>query len=167
MRYRRTYIAGATWFFTVVVAGRQPIFRNPAAVDLLRKAFRHVRMSRPFEIDAICVLPDHLHCLWTLPLDDTDYSTRWRLIKTRFTKTRAFMNARSVWQKRYREHVIRDDDDLRNHVDYIHYNPVKHGLVERPADWKYSSFSKWLDRGHYTPDWGSTPVGFGDDVGNE
>ena len=167
MRYRRSYIAGATYFFTVVVAGRKPIFRDPGAVDVLRKAFRHVRNKYPFEIDAICVLPDHLHCLWTLPEDDVDYSMRWRLIKTRFTKTNESMIASPVWQKRFWEHLIRDDKDLSNHVDYIHYNPVKHGLVERPADWRYSSFGKWVEHGHYTPDWGSAPIEFGDDVGSE
>ena len=167
MRYRRTYIAGATYFFTLVVAGRRPMFRDPVAVDVLRKAFRHVRSKHPFEMDAVCVLPDHLHCLWTLPEEDVDYSTRWRLIKTRFTKTNRPKAATPVWQKRFWEHIIRDDEDLRAHVDYIHFNPVKHGLVERPFDWKYSSFRNWVDRGHYTPDWGSAPIEFGDEVGSE
>ena len=167
MRYRRTRIAGAMYFFTVVCAGRRPVFATRAAVDTLREAFLCVRARRPFQIDAICVLPDHLHCLWTLPDGDSDYSTRWRLIKTRFTKGHSAICAPPIWQKRYWEHLIRDEPDFRRHVDYIHYNPVKHGLVERPLDWKYSSFRKWVEYGHYPADWGASPVAFDDGTGSE
>ena len=167
MRYRRTYVTGATYFFTVVTARRKPIFASGDAVDLLRRAFRHVRANHPFQIDAICILPDHIHCVWTLPEGDSDHSTRWRLIKARFTRTCGENVARPVWQKRYWEHLIRDEEDFRRHVDYIHYNPVKHGLADRPIDWKYSSFDKWIERGDYPPDWGTDPVDFDEAVGSE
>jgi len=167
VRYRRTYITGGTYFFTVVSARRKPIFASTDVVDILRRAFRHVRANHPFQIDAICILPDHLHCLWTLPDNDSDHSTRWRLIKTRFTRACGENVARPVWQKRYWEHLIRDEDDFRRHVDYIHYNPVKHGLADRPIDWTYSSFDKWIERGHYPPDWGTDPVDFDDAVGSK
>jgi len=105
--------------------------------------------------------------VWTLPEGDSDHSTRWRLIKARFTRTCGENVARPVWQKRYWEHLIRDEEDFRRHVDYIHYNPVKHGLADRPIDWKYSSFDKWIERGDYPPDWGTDPVDFDEAVGSE
>ena len=172
MRYRRTTTPGSTLFFTVVTEARRPIFTNAEAVDLLRNAFRTVRHSRPFQIDAIVIMPDHLHCIWTLPLDDADFSTRWRLIKTAFTKhcdpalkiapnpARLAKCEQAVWQHRYWEHQIRDDNDYARHVDYIHYNPVKHGLAQSPGDWPYSSFSRFVEAGLYPPDWGQNTMNF-------
>mgnify|MGYP001256858398 FL=1 len=162
--YRRAYVAGATYFFTVVTRNRRPIFTDAERVDVLRQAIRQVMASRPFSIEAMVVLPDHLHSLWRLPEGDADFSARWREIKKATSRHIApATNARRerpVWQRRFWEHLIRDADDWRRHVDYIHYNPVKHGLCSRPGDWPWSSFGKALAQGWYAADWGECePVG--------
>jgi len=123
-------------------------------------------------VPAMVVLPDHLHCVWTLPRGDADYPTRWRLIKTWVTQRSGLEDfrrpKRTVWQARYWEHVIRDETDYRQHVDYIHYNPVKHGYVHKPGDWPYSSFRRCVKAGLYSEEWGRTePVldsGVGQDI---
>ena len=122
---------------------------------LLRDAVRVVRQKRPFAIDAIVILPDHVHCIWTLPEDDADFMTRWRLIKTWFSK---HSDLKPIWQQRYWEHVLRDERDFANHVDYIHYNPVKHGLVGKVIDWPYSSFHPYVRQGWCAADWGGNGV---------
>ena len=172
MRYRRTFTPGGTFFFTVVTEARRPIFAHSEAIDRLRNAFRSVRPARPFQMDAIVIMPDHLHCIWTLPPDDADFATRWRLVKTAFTKqcapalrispnpARIAKHEQAIWQHRYWEHLIRDDNDYARHVDYIHYNPVKHGLAQSPIDWPYSSFSRYVEAGFYPPDWGQNPLTF-------
>ena len=166
MQYRRAFTPGGCFFFTLVTQGRKPIFANAEAVEVLRNAFRSVRQSRPFEIDAMVVMPDHLHCIWTLPPGDADFSTRWRLIKTWFTKhcdpvlrpapsiIRKSKHEQAIWQHRYWEHQLRDENDFARHVDYIHYNPVKHGLTVSPINWPYSSFRRYVETGIYPPDWG-------------
>ncbi len=171
MQYRRAIAPGGTFFFTVVTDRRRPILASAEAVDALREAFRSVRRSRPFEIDAIVVMPDHLHCIWTLPPGDVDFSTRWRLVKTGFTKhcpdilrrapdtARLTRGEQAVWQHRYWEHQIRDEADFARHVDYIHYNPVRHGLARAVLDWPYSSFGRYVEAGVYASDWGGGPVG--------
>ncbi len=156
MRYRRSRVPGGCYFFTVVTHRRRPLFRNSEAVALLRGAFRHVMARRPFAIDAMVVLPDHLHCLWTLPLGDGDHSSRWRMVKSHFSRHwRASGDTQPCWQQRYWEHLIRDDRDFRLHADYIHYNPVKHGYVTRPWDWPGSSFRRAVANGEYPADWGA------------
>jgi putative transposase len=132
-------------------------------IDKLRTAFRETRQHHPFTIDAIVVLPDHLHTIWTLPEGDADFSTRWRLIKSAFSRnldtpemisqSRAAKGERGIWQRRYWEHTIRDDNDLARHVDYIHINPVKHRLVARVRDWPHSSFHRMVRLGTYPEDW--------------
>ena len=166
MHYRRAIAPGGTFFFTLVTDRRRPILASDEAMDGLRNAFRSVRQSRPFEIDAIVVLPDHLHCIWTLPAGDTDSSTRWRLIKTRFTKdcpaslrhtpdtARLRKGDQAIWQHRYWQHQICDETDFVRHVEYIHYNPVKHGLVKSPMEWPHSSFGRYVKAGVYPLDWG-------------
>jgi len=166
MRYRRAFLPGGSFFFTLVMEGRRPVFVSAEAVDVLRGAFRSVRSARPFELDAMVVLPDHLHCIWTLPPGDADFATRWRLVKTWFTKhcdpalrlapnrARAARNEQALWQHRYWEHVLRDETDFARHVEYIHFNPVKHGLVSSAMDWPYSSFRQYVEAGVYPPDWG-------------
>lgn len=167
MQYRRAFIPGGSWFFTVVTDQRRPILTSPAAVDTLREAFRTVRNKRPFRIDAIVVLPDHLHCIWTLPPGDADFATRWRLIKTWFTtrcdptlrvtpnQARTRKNEQALWQYRYWEHLLRDETDFARHVEYIHYNPVKHGYATIPLEWPFSSFRRDVRAGIYPADWGS------------
>ena len=129
-------------------------------MEMLRAAFRKVKAARPFEIDAMVVLPDHLHCIWRLPEGDGDFSSRWREIKKAASREidpgADSRHERSVWQRRFWEHAIRDDADWRHHVDYIHYNPVKHGLVKRPGEWPWNSFGRAVARGWYEPSWGAS-----------
>ncbi|HWL07523.1 MAG TPA: transposase [Planctomicrobium sp.] len=166
--YRRWYLEGGTYFFTVVTQDRQPLFADPYARMLLRQSVRSVLQSHPFKIIAIVLLPDHLHTIWSLPRGDHDFSTRWQRIKTSFSfqwlrcggmetdvsAARKKRGARGVWQRRFWEHLIRDERDLESHFDYIHFNPVKHGLVQNPWDWEWSSFRKYLRLGHYPAEWG-------------
>lgn len=157
-QYRRVFIPGGVYFFTVVTRDRAPLFATPERVERLRAAFRKVMTVRPFRIDAMVVLPDHLHCIWRLPEADADYSSRWREIKKSasreiYARTN-HRNERPVWQRRFWEHAIRDEADWRNHIDYIHYNPVRHGLVARPRDWPWSSFGRAVAMGWYEEDWG-------------
>ena len=141
----------------MVTANRKPLFAEDENVQLLKAAFRYVQSCKPFKIEAICVLPDHLHCIWTMQ-DDCNYSMRWQMIKTHFS--RRYRNQRpefkqsKIWQPRYWEHVVRDQDDFDKHVDYVHYNPVKHGLVKSVKDWRYSSFGKFYEQGFYEEGWG-------------
>ncbi len=165
--YRRLEAPGATVFFTVVTHWRRPILTSTAALGMLREAFSTVRGRHRFEIDAMVVLPDHVHSLWTLPAADDDFSQRWSLIKRGFTRrflaaggleaarsrSRNVRGERGIWQRRFWDHVIRDDDDYGRHMDYIHYNPVKHGLVCCPHAWAHSSFHKWVRQGVYAADW--------------
>lgn len=178
MRYRRSFVEGGSFFFTLVTEKRRPLFSTVEAVDVLRDAFYSVRSWHPFVMDAMVVLPDHLHCIWTLPPGDADFSTRWRLIKTWFTKhcdqaLRAAPNGiqtkrgeQAIWQHRYWEHMLRDERDFERHVEYIHYNPVKHGYVASPFDWAYSSFKHYVDDGIYDSGWGRGKLSF-EGVGDE
>ncbi len=141
MYYRRANVPGATYFFTVNLADRKS-FILVENIDLLKESIRHVKAAHPFEIDAMVVLPDHLPAIWTLPRDDAEFATRWTLIKAGFSRqipkteriseSRKSKGERGIWQRRYWEHLIRDDEDFARHVDYIHYNPVKHGYVDAP-----------------------------------
>ena len=156
--YKRAFQPGGCYFFTVVTHERRPWLTEETAIERLRKAFRRVMESRPFVMDAVVVLPDHLHCIWQLPEGDNDFPERWRQIK-RFVSfgLRSPPNARkekALWQRRYWEHLLRDEEDWRHHMDYIHYNPVKHGYSIRPADWPYSSFKQATERGWYEASWG-------------
>ncbi len=166
-RYRRAPLAGATYFFTVVAYRRQSILCEPAIRGALREAIESVRARRPFAIDAWVLLPDHLHCIWTLPQDDADFSGRWLQIKRQvslrcrdgyrharlLTASREKHRESTVWQRRFWEHQIRDDADFARHVDYIHYNPVKHGYVTAVADWPYSTFHRHIRDGRIDADW--------------
>lgn len=158
-RYQRAYEKGGTYFFTVVTAGRWPCFEADGHVRLLGAAMRRTRTTHSFETIAMVVMPDHLHCVWRLPPRDDDFSLRWELIKKRFTidlrKTSA-VAPKQIWQPRFWEHRIRDAADFARHVDYVHYNPVKHGYVDSPGDWSASTFSRFVRAGVYQPDWGAT-----------
>jgi putative transposase len=161
--YRRLRTPGATWFFTVNLLSRRDNDLLVRHIDLLRECVSAERARRPFQINAWVVLPEHSHWLWTLPEGDADYSTRWRRIKTDFSRslprsesrsaTRVRNGERAIWQRRFWEHQIRDEEDYARHVDYIHINPVKHGCVTRAADWPHSSFSNFVARGVYAMDW--------------
>ena len=161
--YIRAASPGSTYFFTVVVADRSSRLLVDH-IDTLRAAFRSERLQHPFNVDAIVVLPDHLHCLWTLPPDDADYANRWRRIKAAFSRalpkteprseSRLKHGERGIWQRRYWEHLIRDERDYAAHVDYIHFNPVKHGYAERIVDWPHSSFHRFVREERLSSDWG-------------
>ncbi len=179
MQYRRLKIEGSSYFFTLVTDKRKKLFADDENVALLRQAFRHVMKKRVFVIEAIVILPDHIHCIWTLPAGDADFSTRWRLIKTWFTKhcdeqyksapnkARIKKQQQAVWQHRYWEHGIKDEVDFEHHVNYIHYNPVKHGYVERAVDWQYSSIHKYIKRGIVSDGWGAGNISIPDGIGCE
>ena len=161
-RYVRANIKGSIFFFTVVLAQRPSdlLFKE---IGRLRRVYQAVRQRRPFETVAICVLPDHIHAVWELPEGDADFSTRWSLIKSGFSRgldaqqrstSKVIKREKGIWQRRYWEHAIRNDADLERHVDYIHFNPVKHGHVTRVSDWPHSSFHRYVERGLLAVDWG-------------
>ena len=169
--YRRVYVPGGTYFFTLVTYERNNLFADESRVEKLRQSLRGVKKKRPFVMVAAVVLPDHLHCIWRLPEGDADFSTRWQMIKTDFSrhvpgKTRKD-GAKTVWQPRFYDHLIRDEDDLRRHLDYIHYNPVKHGYVATPGEWPHSSFKRFVAIGWYPNDWGMIAPPDVDDMGHE
>lgn len=149
VQYRRNWLPGGTYFFTVTLTDRSSTLLVDR-VDVLRDATRKTRNAMPFEMVAAVVMPNHLHALWTLPEGDADYATRWRLLKTHFTKS---LGIATPWQRRYWEHTIRDERDLANHIDYIHINPVKHGHVARASDWPHSSIHRYIAEGSVSPDW--------------
>jgi putative transposase len=147
--YRRNHVAGGTYFFTVNLLERKKTLLVDH-IDELRHAIDKARNNKPFHIDGWVILPDHMHCIWTLPEGDDDYSGRWRSIKKEFSKSlpktehlskiKVKRNERGIWQHRFWEHTIRDDRDYQTHMDYLHFNPVKHGLVESAQEWEYSTF---------------------------
>jgi putative transposase len=169
--YRRAHIEGGVFFFTVTLADRSSnlLVRE---VGRLREVYAAVKRGHPFETIAICILPEHLHAVWSLPPDDANFSLRWNLIKRNFSIGLASSAQRSsskiarrekgIWQRRFWEHAIRNDADLERHVDYVHFNPVKHGHVARVCDWPHSSFGRYVARGILPADWGGNmrePIG--------
>jgi len=163
MKFRRHYQSGGCYFFTVVTQDRQPILARPENIKRLRNAFIHIKNKRPFTIEAIVVLPDHLHAIWRLLDGDADFSTRWRTIKHDFSialqdgvvsPSQQRKGEKGIWQRRFWEHAIRNETDWCRHIDYIHFNPVKHGYVTSPSTWPYSSFLRAVEKGWYPPDWG-------------
>ena len=232
-RYRRAR-SGRTFFFTVVTHGRRSILCEDRSRAVLREALRELRQARPFTIEAWVLLPDHIHCIWTLPESDSDYSMRWGWLKKEFTKrvrapvveggangsaevmvdaasrvgtthpatagnrggegrvtqmvgtahptihepgktvatgmpsaSRLRKREGTIWQRRFWEHMIRDEADFRVHCDYIHFNPVKHGLVTRPVDWPYSTFHRFVKEGLYPESWGASWIDFPQHLGDE
>lgn len=163
MRYRRARVMGGTYFFTVALAERNSGLLTEH-IEILRTTFSEVRRRHPFEIVAIVVLPEHLHAVWELPPGDMNYPLRWSLIKAGFSRripkgesvraSRVAKRERGLWQRRYWEHLVRDDLDLQSHVDYIHHNPVKHGYVQQAIDWPYSSIHRYVRMGWVDRSWG-------------
>jgi putative transposase len=161
--YRRNFVPGGSYFFIVNLADRRKRLLIEH-VDLLRTSFRYAQTRHPFEITATVVLPDHLHAIWTLPEGDADFALRWRLIKGAFSRglpgderisaSRAGKAERGIWQRRYWEHTLRDENDFERHFDYVHFNPVKHGHAGRVLDWPYSTFHRMVKLGVYPQDWG-------------
>ncbi len=173
--YRRSQKPGAIFFFTVTLEDRDSTLLH-TQVDLFRSAYRKVESQYPFNTIAICVLPEHLHAVCQLPEGDADFSIRWQLIKQAFSRgvpastspsaSKIRKREKGIWQRRFWEHEIRDDSDLQDHVDYIHFNPVKHGLVRAVSDWPHSSFHRYVKTGSLPIDWGGIvrdgPIGFGE-----
>jgi putative transposase len=161
--YIRSFVPGGTFFFTVAVRDRGSDLLVEE-VERLRSSYREVQRLHPFATVAICILPDHLHAVWELPPGDADFALRWQQIKRRFSSglrksakigaSHARKREKGIWQRRYWEHQIRDEEDLARHVDYVHFNPVKHGHAIRVEDWPYSSFHRWVERGHLPEQWG-------------
>ena len=167
--YRRWFVPGGTYFFTLVTYRRRHFLTDDIPRRCLREAIHTVRENYPFEIVAVVLLPDHLHAVWSLPPGDDRFPMRWRRIKEEFTKaylaaggvegpvseSRKERGERGIWQRRYWEHVVRDEDDLKRCVDYIHWNPKKHRYVTRVRDWEYSTFHRFVEQGEYELNWGS------------
>lgn len=171
---------GSTYFFTVVTYQRQPFLCSNDSRTALKEVMAEVRKSYPFKVKVWVLLPDHLHCIWELPEDDNDYSLRWGLVKKEFTKrmkgrlnivrpneSRLRHRESAIWQRRFWEHRIRDERDFKAHCDYIHYNPVKHGLVGAPKDWEYSTFHSYVRAGIYPEHWGGEVSAFPENMGGE
>ena len=159
-QYKRHYQQGGHYFFTLVTHDRKPLLTQPENVAHIKNAIQKVKQEHPFNLEAIVLLPDHLHCIWKLPKNDHDFSTRWRLIK-RYVSIEIDApinnrNEKQIWQRRFWEHCIRDEEDWQTHMDYIHYNPVKHGYVTAAKEWPHSSFNYWMQQGLYDDHWGST-----------
>lgn len=165
--YRRFKVSGGYYFFTVVTYQRLPILTGDSSRTLLHNAWQDTQIRFPFETIAICLLPDHLHCIWKLPENDANYSVRWKEIKRLFTKgylqeigpggvrneSRQKRGEAAIWQRRFWEHTLSDEIDLETHIDYIHYNPIKHGYVKKAADWPWSSFKRFVGKGIYDLEW--------------
>ena len=161
-RYRRVKIEGGLFFFTLALSDRSSglLVRH---IDRARRAYAFAHERHPFETVAICILPDHLHALWQLPDRDADYASRWSLFKSAFSRglpaapqrsaSKIAKREKGIWQRRYWEHAIRDENDLDRHIEYIHYNPVKHELVTRVLDWPHSSFHRYVEQGLLPADW--------------
>jgi REP-associated tyrosine transposase len=166
--YRRIKVKGGTYFFTVATHGRRPILTHDQVRGALREGIQEVRQSVPFSIDAWVLLPDHLHAIWMLPENDDNFASRWAVIKRIVSKRCAALDGiggsiidsqgkrgeNRVWQRRFWDHLIRDEKDLQSHLDYIHWNPVKHDYVKRVIDWPHSTFHRFVAKGIYPPDWG-------------
>jgi len=180
-QYRRNYVEGGSYFFTVVIYMRQPLL-DEMTIPILSKGLKECISTRTFTVEAMVILPDHIHCIWQLPPTDDDYSSRWKFIKAFFTReyTRRVGKAvakptismqkkseKAIWQRRFWEHTIRDERDYRFHCDYIHYNPVKHGLVKSPRDWPHSRFHEFVEKGLYPESWGGPVEDFPEGIGGE
>jgi len=166
--YRRWYVPGGTYFFTAITYCRRPMLCEPVARSSLHEAIAHVRKDWPFDLVAIVLMPNHFHCVWTLPSGDDRYSVRWKRIKEEFTRryieaggreirpslSRLKQGERGVWQRRFWEHTVDDEEDLQQCIDYVHWNPKKHGYVTNVVDWPWSTFHRYVTLGEYTPAWG-------------
>ncbi len=160
--YIRAFVPGGTFFFTVNLLERNRALLTDHMAEL-RTAFAFVSEQKPFVTRAYVILPDHLHCIWTLPTGDADFSSRWQAIKAYFARQipqgerlsarRLKKGEQGIWQRRFWEHMVRDENDFERHADYIHFNPVKHRHVNAVCEWPYSSFADYVKRGVYSVDW--------------
>lgn len=155
--YRRFRVKGGIYFITLVTHKRRTLFKDSVRLRQLKLSFNQIRLTYPFTLCGWVVLPDHMHFIMRLPNEDDDFSKRVRLIKSHFSKSQNTLSntrgEKDIWQRRFWEHLIRDNQDFYHHLNYIHYNPVKHDLVEASANWYHSSFHDWVNRGYYSNDW--------------
>ena len=170
--YRRSILEGGTFFFIVVTYNRRQILTAPVAREILHSAWINVQERFPFKTDAVCLLPEHIHCIWTLPEGDSNFSVRWKEIKRLFTrdylykvepgklrnKSHQKQGEATIWQRRFWEHTVRNQEDFTCHIEYIFFNPVKHGLVEYVSEWPWSSFHRFVRLGFYPNEWGGSEV---------
>ena len=175
--YRRADRTGGAYFFTVVTYNRRKFLTDDLARRCLRGAWQKIKEKKPFVLEGLCLLTDHLHCIWRLPENDNDFSTRWGGIKSLFSfyyfdqggsesersPSRQRSGEAAIWQRRFWEHLIKDQQDYSRHMDYIHYNPVKHGLVSKVVDWPWSTFHRYVKEGVYDENWGSQGLHWIDD----
>lgn len=173
-QYIRSYTNGATYFFTLVSYNRRRIFCEDDFLQAFKKSIKQVQQQYPFEIIAWVQLPDHLHCIWKMPENDANYSMRWSQIKRLTTqacpryhlpiddlsRSKVKRKERGIWQRRFYEHEIKDEADFIKYMDYLHYNPFKHGLVGKVSEWPYSSFHRYVKQGLYMEDWGNNSMDF-------
>lgn len=173
-QYIRSHTKGATYFFTLVSYNRRRIFCEDDFLQTFKKSIKQVQQQYPFEIIAWVQLPDHIHCIWRMPTNDANYSMRWSQIKCLTTqactqyhlpiddlsRSKVKRNERGIWQRRFYEHQIKDEVDFIRHMDYLHFNPVKHGLVGKVSEWPYSSFHRYVKQGLYMEDWGNNSMDF-------
>jgi len=165
--YLRIKLEGCLYFFTVVTFDRKPILTSNRSIEILRSVIKEVQSDLPFIIEGFVLLPNHIHSIWRMPENEKDYSKRWQAIKAKFThrylvddcfvevsRSMKSKRERGVWQRRFWEHWIRDETDFFRHLDYIHWNPVKHGYVKRVRDWEWSTFHKYVKKGWYPLEWG-------------
>ncbi len=173
-QYIRSYTEGATYFFTLVSYNRRKILCENDFLKAFKNSIKLIQQQYPFEIIAWVQLPDHLHCIWQMPENDANYSMRWSQIKrlttqacpqyhlpiAKLSQSKINRNERGVWQRRFSEHQINSEANFIKHMDYIHYNPMKHGLVDKVSDWNYSSFHRYVRQGIYSADWGDNLIKF-------
>jgi len=166
VNYRRNKVLGGTYFFTVTLKNRSASYLIDY-VGLLHESIQFIKNKHSFDVIAFVILNDHLHTIWQLPENDANYPKRWQAIKSRFTRSLVKQGVSliknkkgeyNLWQKRYWEHTIRDERDLQNHIDYIHFNPVKHSYVDRVIDWPHSSFHRYVDEGLIDKNWAHEPT---------
>ena len=174
--YRRAAAKGGSYFFTLVSYQRRNIFCDKAIRLALRQAIKTTQKKYPFNIDAWVLLPNHMHCIWTLPEEDNNFSQRWSLIKRKvsiecaqqykqqqlLTESKVKHRESTIWQRRFWEHQIRNQQDFNNHLDYIHYNPVKHNYCNSPSQWQYSTIHRYIKVGYYAYNWGEQQPNFSD-----
>lgn len=170
MEYRRSKTKGGTYFFTLVTYKRKKLFQNIYLANLFLNIIKQIKFKYPFKMSGFVLLPDHFHCIWTLPENDMDFSIRWRLIKSNFTRqclstyktkptsSRSAKKEQCIWQRRFWEHEIKNEIEFSKYLDYIHFNPVKHGYVNLPCEWQHSSFHYYVKKEIYPINWGADNV---------
>jgi len=160
--YRRFYIPNSITFITCVTRDRYPYLKSKSDIDLFFSTLARVKEIKPFELMAYVVLPDHFHWLMKVDQSSGNFSKVMHSIKRNFTQNykqaHNVQKSISIWQRGFWDHVIRDERDLEIHLDYIHWNPIKHGCVNKPSNWPYSTYRDWEGMGIYDLGWGCVEI---------